>query len=62
MTTKHINLRLAPDLHSWLVNAAAREKRSVNGYIEWRLEQERDKDHQHGNAHSPRPEVREGGR
>ena len=42
--TKHISLRLANELHSWLVDAAAREHRSVNGHIEWCLEQERAKD------------------
>jgi hypothetical protein len=41
MTTKHVNLRLSPELHSWLVDAAAREHRSVNAFIEWRLEGER---------------------
>jgi predicted HicB family RNase H-like nuclease len=41
MTTKHITLRLDPGLHSWLVDAAARERRSINAYIEFRLEQER---------------------
>lgn len=41
MTTKHINLRLEPDMHSWLVGRAAREHRSINGHIEHLLEQDR---------------------
>jgi hypothetical protein len=38
---KQYNLRLADDLHSWLVSRAAREHRSVNGHIEYLLEQDR---------------------
>jgi hypothetical protein len=41
MTTKHISIRIDPGLHSWLIAAAAGERRSVNAFIEWRLEQER---------------------
>ena len=48
--TKHVSLRLETGLHSWLVNAAAREHRSVNGHIEWCLEQERAKDDLRGKA------------
>jgi hypothetical protein len=47
MTTKHINLRLAPDLHSWLVGRATREHRSINGHIEHLLEQDRAADSMH---------------
>jgi hypothetical protein len=42
--TKNINLRLDPDLHSWLVGRAAREHRSINGHIEHLLEQDRSSD------------------
>ncbi len=44
MTTKHINLRLGPEMHSWLVGRAAREHRSINGHIEYLLEQDRARD------------------
>lgn len=38
---KHVNLRLDDGLHSWLVARAARQKRSINGHIEYLLEQDR---------------------
>ena len=44
MTTKHINLRLDPELHSWLSGRAARESRSINGHIEHLLKQDRLRD------------------
>jgi hypothetical protein len=70
MTTKHVTLRLAPDLHSWLVNAAAREHRSINGHVEWCLERERDREslrvsHRDGDPHNSDPSnpgAREGAR
>lgn len=34
MTTKHISLRLTPEMHSRLVAAADRNHRSLNGQIE----------------------------
>jgi hypothetical protein len=45
---KHVTLRLDPELHSWLVAAAAREHRSINGHIEWCLEQQRRRESLHG--------------
>lgn len=52
--TKHVNLRLEPDLHSWLVGRAAREKRSINGHIEYLLEQDRAMDSMTGKELHPR--------
>jgi hypothetical protein len=40
MTTKHIPLRLSPEMHSWIVAKAASEHRSVNGHLTWMIGRE----------------------
>jgi hypothetical protein len=52
--TKHVSIRLAEDLHSWLVARAAREHRSVNGHIEHLLEQDRAMDSMRDKEFRPR--------
>ena len=38
MGTKHVNLRLSPEMHNRLVDAAERNHRSMNGQIEEYIE------------------------
>lgn len=38
-TSKHISLRVSKRMHNRLVDAAERDHRSVNGQIEWYIEQ-----------------------
>jgi hypothetical protein len=44
MATKHVSLRLTPEMHNRLVDMAERKRRSLNGQIEWYLERGLDAD------------------
>jgi hypothetical protein len=48
MTTKHINLRLSPEMHSLLVAVAERNHRSLNGEIEWAIDRHLQREEQNG--------------
>lgn len=38
MATKHVNLRLEPELHSRLLTIAERNRRSANAHLIWMME------------------------